>query len=81
MNFVSPDSARAELRAVDREQAPRILHSLSRFAATGEGDVRALTADWQGYFRLRVGDYRVIFAISLETIAIARVGHRGEVYR
>ena len=31
-------------------------------------------------FRLRVGDYRVIFAIEVETIIILKVGHRKNIY-
>ena len=73
MRFIWPESARAELRAIDRESAIRIL--------SGDGDVKALAGEWQGYFRLRVGDYRIIFAISSDEITIARVRHRSEAYR
>ncbi len=31
-------------------------------------------------FRLRVGDYRVIFSIEKETIIILKVGHRKNIY-
>ncbi|HLC32147.1 MAG TPA: type II toxin-antitoxin system RelE/ParE family toxin [Candidatus Nanoarchaeia archaeon] len=31
-------------------------------------------------FRLRVGDYRVIFFIEKETIQILKVGHRKNIY-
>lgn len=31
-------------------------------------------------FRLRVGDYRVIFSIEQETIQILKVGHRKNIY-
>lgn len=31
-------------------------------------------------FRLRVGDYRVIFSIEQETIQILKVGHRKHIY-
>jgi len=34
-----------------------------------------------GFFRLRIGDYRVIFSVLAEEITISRVGHRSEVYR
>ncbi|MEK6757826.1 MAG: type II toxin-antitoxin system RelE/ParE family toxin [Nanoarchaeota archaeon] len=32
------------------------------------------------YFRLRVGDYRIIFSIEKETIIILKVGHRKNIY-
>ena len=41
-----------------------------------------LTANLAGYFKLRVGDYRVIygFNVELKTIAIYQIGHRREIY-
>ena len=81
MRFVWPDSARAELRAIDRDTAVRILEALTRYAETGEGSVRALSGDLQGFSRLRVGDYRVIFAAMPNEIVIVRVRHRSDVYR
>ena len=33
------------------------MHALTRFAETGEGNVKALEGQWQGTSRLRVGDY------------------------
>ena len=54
---------------------------LTRYGKTGEGDIRALTGEWQGYFRLRVGDYRIIFFAAPEEITVLRVRHRSDVYR
>lgn len=34
----------------------------------------------QGYRKLRVGDYRVIYRIEAEKIIILKIGHRKEVY-
>lgn len=81
MKFVWPESARSELRAVDREMALRILRALDRYGESGEGDIRALSGEWDGYFRLRVGDFRVIFQTSVEEITVLRVRHRSDVYR
>ena len=61
--------------SIDRETAIRILHVLGRYGEFGEGDIKALGGRWQGYFRLRVGEYRIIFALSLDEITIARVRH------
>jgi mRNA interferase RelE/StbE len=81
MRFVWPESARSELRAIDRETAIRILRALGEFGESGTGDVKALTGDWQGNFRLRVGDYRVMFTIVPGEITIVRVRHRSAAYR
>jgi mRNA interferase RelE/StbE len=81
MKFVWPESARAELRAIDREMAIRILLALTEYSESGAGDVKALAGDWQGYFRLRVGDYRVIYTVSATEITVIGVRHRSDVYR
>jgi mRNA interferase RelE/StbE len=43
---------------------------------------QSLTADLSGFFKLRVGDYRVIYEFNREEeiIFIDRIGHRREVY-
>ena len=81
MKFVWPESARSDLRGVDRESAMRILLALTRYGDFGEGDVKALSGHWDGYYRLRVGDHRVVFRMAPEGIVIVRIRHRSEVYR
>ncbi|NET60481.1 MAG: type II toxin-antitoxin system RelE/ParE family toxin [Symploca sp. SIO2E6] len=41
-----------------------------------------LTGNLVGFFKLRVGDYRVIYDFSIETkiITIDQIGHRSEIY-
>lgn len=34
----------------------------------------------QGYRKLRVGDYRVIYKIKQNTVIVLKIGHRKEVY-
>ncbi len=42
----------------------------------------SLTGQWLGFYKLRVGDYRVIYEFEPEnkTIIIIRIGHRSDVY-
>jgi mRNA interferase RelE/StbE len=51
---------------------------LNTFAATGVGDVKRLKG--RAGSRLRVGDWRVIFYTEGNTIVVAAVGHRREIY-
>ncbi|NOY42940.1 MAG: type II toxin-antitoxin system RelE/ParE family toxin [Planctomycetes bacterium] len=44
------------------------------------GDVKQLT-NFTPEYRLRVGDYRVLFEIADGTIVVYRVRHRREAYR
>jgi hypothetical protein len=43
MRFTWPDSARSDLRSIDRENALRILQGLTEFGGTGKGDLKALS--------------------------------------
>ena len=74
------EQARADLRALDRPAAIRILEALTRFLETGHGDVRKLQGTKSEY-RLRVGDWRVRFADAPGVIRILRVLHRKDAYR
>jgi hypothetical protein len=42
MKFIWPESARAELRAIDREFAIRILRARTEYGESGVGDYRVI---------------------------------------
>ena len=46
-------------------------------------DVKKLKGDWQGFYRIRKGKLRIVFEVNFEEhlIYVARVDHRGEVYK
>ena len=58
----------------------RILDAIERFASTGQGDVKKL-AGRPGEFRMRVGDWRIIFCADASGILILHVATRGQVYK
>ena len=81
MKVLVSQVARADVRRVGQGEAIRILRAIARFARTGDGDVKALTGTHAGRFRLRVGNYRVLFEKKPEqTILVQRVLHRSEAY-
>jgi mRNA-degrading endonuclease RelE of RelBE toxin-antitoxin system len=81
LHFVWASSARAELRQVERGTAMRILLALTRYAETGEGDVKAMEGRFTGAHRLRIGDWRVRFRrMRAGTIHILAVENRGGAY-
>ena len=75
------DPAKADVRALDKPTAMRILHALHRFVESGVGDLKALQGDIEE-LRLRIGDYRLFFVhTSDDVIEVRRVKHRSEAYR
>ena len=77
--------AEKQLDRLDPAVRVRILKKLH--LAAGSDDPRTtadpLTGGWIGYWRYRVGDYRVICRIEDErvTVYVIEIGHRREVYR
>ena len=70
-----------EVRAIEQGAALNILAAIHRYAATGAGRVKPLSGDFEGLLRLRVGNYRVFFDETEDTITIHRVRDRREAYR
>jgi mRNA interferase RelE/StbE len=66
-------------RLPSRIQA-QVLARIEKMSNDLKGDVKRLT-NFTPEYRLRVGDYRVLFEIEKETIVIYRIRHRREVYR
>jgi mRNA interferase RelE/StbE len=78
------DSAREQIKRLDKPVARRIQSRLNWLAENFEAiEPQALTADWQDFFKLRVGDYRVIYTAnrSTQVLTVQSVGHRSEVYK
>jgi mRNA interferase RelE/StbE len=68
---------------LDRAIAQRIVKRLRWLAASADVYAhRALTGPWHGFFRFRVGDYRVIYSLDHEMrlITVIVIGHRSDVY-
>jgi mRNA-degrading endonuclease RelE of RelBE toxin-antitoxin system len=75
------DEAKADVRAIDQPNAMRLFEGILRFARTGAGDVNTLHGDMAGAFRLRVGDYRVLFTLEEDAMRIFGVMHGSQAYR
>lgn len=41
---------------------------------------KPLTGEWQGHYRIRMGDWRVILQIVAPTVIVVRIAHRSKVY-
>ena len=68
-----------DLRRLDMRISKRIVDRIEIMAEDLRGDVKKLT-DHSPQYRLRIGDYRVLFDIEDGTIVIQRIRNRREVY-
>jgi len=76
--------AQSDLARLDKPMAQRVLKKLRWLAENFEAVTpEVLTGQWQGVFKLRVGDYRVLYTSDLEKqkIIVRFVRHRREVYQ
>jgi mRNA-degrading endonuclease RelE of RelBE toxin-antitoxin system len=74
--------ARADLRAIDRETALRLLKSLDRFLKTDAGNIKQLEGFDPPLFRFRIGAWRFIYRKQGdEAIEVVRVRNRKDAYR
>ncbi len=74
-------SALSDLDRLDRAVALRILNKIEKSLVEQGGDGEQLSGEFQGLLRLRVGDYRVIYARTSVGYLVLRIGHRSDVYR
>jgi mRNA interferase RelE/StbE len=77
------DEASRDLLRLDKSVGVRIVERL-RWLAENLENVKpeALISDLVGFYKLRVGDYRVIYDVlrDEQTIVIYSVGHRRDIY-
>ncbi len=69
-----------DIESLSSKLQSRIIKKIEEMSENLKGDVKHLTNITPEY-RLRVGDYRVLFEIEKEALIIYRVRHRKEVYR
>jgi len=78
------DTASKDLAKLDKPVARRIVERVHWLAENLEdANLEALTGEFEGLFKLRAGDYRVVYELlhGEELIIIHAVGHRREIYR
>lgn len=71
------------LRSMPKREAGQLMERLEAIAADPAAQhpsVIAMQGEPPGRFRLRQGDWRAVFRVEAEGVAVDRIGHRREVY-
>jgi mRNA interferase RelE/StbE len=77
-----PDVKKSDLPKIDAEKRGMIKRAIEdRLATQPETYGKPLRKTLKGYWKLRVGDYRVVFKALNSSIFIFGIIHRKEVYR
>jgi mRNA interferase RelE/StbE len=69
-----------DLEGLSKDIQRRILAKIESLADDLAGDVKRLT-NFTPEYRLRVGDYRILFELEANKIVIYRAVHRKDAYR
>jgi len=76
------EGALRDLERLDKPIARRILRRLAWFSKNLQSVVpEPLAGQLKGTFKLRVGDWRVVYTLEGNTIIIQFIGHRSNIYR
>jgi mRNA interferase RelE/StbE len=74
-------SAKRDLARLPKADATDILIGIEAYVASGIGDVKKLKAYTPPTWRLRIGEFRVLYQRRESTIVITRIRDRRDVYR
>ncbi len=69
-----------DLEQLEPSMARQILNKVERALRSEGRSGKPLAGEFAGLYRLRVKDYRVIYARTTEGYLVLRIGHRREVY-
>lgn len=69
-----------DIAGLGKAEARRILDKIEKELPARADSYPALKGQFSGLRKLRVGDYRVIFAILGTQVQVLRIGHRRDVY-
>ncbi len=76
------EGAVRDLGKLDRAVVGRILRKLDWFSKNFERVVpEPLAGEFKGTYKLRVGDWRVIYTVEGDTLVIQSIDHRTEIYK
>lgn len=73
------DTAIANLEKIPPPIAAQILRKIRRLSSGLKGDIKRLNS-YDCDYRLRSGDYRILFDLNGHEILIQRIKHRKEAY-
>ena len=80
MELEYTDEALDDLRGIPLRHADQIIRKVERIRDGLVGDIKTLTNAETGY-RLRAGDYRVLFDCDGKTVVVRRIKNRRDAYR
>lgn len=82
--FEITDTGKTDLDKLDAITRRQVLEKLRWFAANFQSLIPLpLGGRWRGFFKLRVGDWRIVYEVNhdIRRITVYAVGNRDEIYK
>ncbi len=73
-------SVRHDLKQIDPKIVTRILREIRVVIGRNPRAGEPLAGQFKGLFKLRIGEYRIIYTIIERDVLILRIRHRGKAY-
>ena len=71
-----------DLEELDKAVARRILRKVDWFSRNFERlALEPLSGEFKGMFKLRIGDWRVVYAVGRKSITVQFIGNRKDIYK
>ncbi len=77
-DIIFSETASKQFFDLEKTMQVRITKVLERIRMHPENYLKRLAG--QPYYRLRVGDYRIIFALDSKNLLVIKIGHRRNIY-
>ncbi|MBI4257752.1 MAG: type II toxin-antitoxin system RelE/ParE family toxin [Thaumarchaeota archaeon] len=78
--IVYKSSVSRDLRHIDPKRAGRILSEIKEVLDKNPRAGEPLSGEFKGLYKLRIGEYRVIYAKINDTLLVLLIRHRSKVY-
>lgn len=74
-------SVEKDFKGIEINQRKRIIKKIETALSQDPYKGKQLKGEYKGFWRIRIGDYRVVYRIMQKDIVIVAVGHKKEVYK
>ena len=79
MKYDFSNEATKRLMELDMNMAGRIIKGI--MGLPNKGDIKTLDGNFKGYYRLRIGDLRILYKVNNDVIFISSILPRGDSYK
>ncbi|MDA4124044.1 MAG: type II toxin-antitoxin system RelE/ParE family toxin [Thaumarchaeota archaeon] len=74
-------SVSRDLKKINPKEVERILRGIRTVLGDNLNAEEPMVGEFKGLFKIRVGDYRVIYTVIDGDVLVLKIGHRSKVYQ